>query len=148
MADSRYKLTNATKYNIGFFKPGKVEENIQPGRFVFLTEDEIKYEAFCMELWLRSGELVAEDPAVYAMFGINKDEAIVCLSDDEIREKFKAPLKAFSVWLSELNGSAVKRRVFDVACRTDTLPIKRIELIEKATGFSVQDYRKHQGGDE
>lgn len=148
MAETRYKIFNTTKYNIGFKKPGGAEESIRSGGFTYLTQDDIQYEAFCFEKWLRSGELKAEDQAVYDMFGVNKAEAVVAMPDAEILEKFKMPMKAFTAWVESLEGDAVCRRVGSVAAACDTLPIKKLELIEKKTGMPIRDARMHKGGDE
>lgn len=148
MAETRYKIINTTKYNIGIKKPGNVEESIRSGGFTYLTQDDIQYEAFCFEKWLRSGELKAEDQAVYDMFGVDKTEAVVAMTDAEILEKFKMPMKAFAAWVDSLSGDAVCRRVGSVAADCDTLSIKKLELIEKKTGMSIRDARMLQGGDE
>lgn len=147
MADKRYKLTNCTKHDIGLTRPSKVEENIHPTRFVYLTMDEIEYEAYVLEQWLRSGELKTDDPEVYERFGIDVDDAIVAMSDAQIMEKFKLPLKAFTTWLQDITDDACLHRIYEVACVTDTLPIKKMEIIESKTGLSIQTGRKNKGGD-
>jgi len=144
MADRRFKLMNTTNYTIGFTRPSGAEESIRAGRIAYVTQDEIENEAACMEKWLRSGELVCEDQAVYDLFNIDRTAAIVAYTDDELLEKLKMPMKQFTAWLDELEGEAVLRRVFTVACKADTLPIRKIEMIEKKTGLSVQDVRRRK----
>lgn len=142
MADKTYMIHNNTKYNVGFHRPGDIEVNLAPGKFISLTEAEIGYEAFCMHQWLADGVFYCEDERPYEMLGITREAAIVSFSEDEIVNKLKAPMKQFTVWLDEITSSAALEKIFEVAVGYDALPLKKAEMIESKTGKTISIARK------
>lgn len=142
MAEVTYIIYNKTGYNIGFRRPNGLEVNLAPGRLITLSELDILYEAPCMTKWLKDGAFHCDDVRLYEMLGIDRGAAIVSLTDADVIEKFKAPMRAFTAWLDSLDGEAVLERVFAAACKYDDLPVKKLEMIEKKSGKSIATYRK------
>lgn len=139
---ANFVIYNKAKYDVGFKRPGDVEVNVHPGRFVNLTDTEVLYEAACMQKWLADGVLKCEDDAVYELLGITREKAVVACTDEEIIGKLKLNIKQFKQWLDGLDSAATLQRVFDVACGYDALAQNKVELIEKATGKSIAVKRK------
>lgn len=142
MTEKVYIITNKAKYNIGFHKFNGIEVNVAPNKSVALTENDIVNEAQCMVRWLTDGVLYCADEDVYKALAIDHGDATVAMTDKEIEEKLKLPMKQFGAWLDEQKSEAVKTRVFEVACNFDGLSVKKMEMIESATGFSVTTARK------
>lgn len=142
MAEKIYTLVNKTKYNVGFKKYNGLQVNVEPGKRAPVTENDIANEATCMAKWIADGIFETNDDEVYTMLGIDKSEHIVSMTDDEIETKLKLPIKQFEKWINEQTSEAVMGRIFEVACKFDALPVKKMEIIERASGFSVLTARK------
>jgi len=139
-----YNIYNKVRYNIGFRRPGGLEVNLAPGKFISLTDDDIYYEATCMTNWLKDGVLWCPNDELYNLLNISRDKALVAQDDKDIIAKFKLNAKQFGAWLDELDSAAVLQKVFEVACSYDNLPMNKLEAIEKKTGKSISIARKQR----
>lgn len=139
-----YNVYNKAKYNVGFHRPGGLEVNLTPGKFISLSDDDIYYEATCMTNWLKDGVLWCPNDELYALLNINRDKALVAQDDKDIIDKFKLNIKQFTKWLDELESEAVLQKVFEVACGYDNLPNNKSEVIEQKTGRSISIARKQR----
>lgn len=139
-----YNIYNKVRYNIGFRRPGGLEVNLAPGKFISLTDDDIYYEATCMTNWLKDGVLWCPNDELYNLLNISRDKALVAQDDKDIIGKFKLNAKQFGAWLDELDSAAVLQKVFEVACGYDNLPMNKLEAIEKKTGKSISIARKQR----
>lgn len=140
MAD--YIIENAAKFSVGLRKFNGVAVNIAPGKRVSLSEDDILNESRAMSRWLGDGVLKCADPKVYELLGITTENAVVSMTDEEIQQKFKQPMKGFAKWLEEQDSSYVLNRIVEAAIAYDDLPQKKLELIEKKTGAHISEMRR------
>lgn len=147
MAEQRFKITNNTKHHIGIKRPSGAEDSIAPGLFVYLNLDEIAYNGRAMEKWLKNGTLTCEDETVYDTFGgkPSRETMVVAMSNDEIKTKLHLPMGQFTKWLNSLTDEGALRKVFEAAVADDDLPVKKLDMIDKKTGFSYMDARRRRG---
>lgn len=139
-----FNIYNKAKYNVGFRRPGGLEVNLTPGKFIALTEDDIYYEATCMTNWLKDGVLWSPNDEVYNLLNITREFAVVAQDDKDIIAKFKLNAKQFTAWLDEIDSKAVLQKVYEVACEYDGLPMNKMEIIEKKTGKSISMGRRQR----
>ncbi len=145
---AEFMIENTTNYGVGFHRFNGIGVNIPAGKRVNVSEDDVINESEAMTRWLKDGVLYCKDEKLYEMLGITKEHAVVAMTDDEIRAKFKLPVKQFTTWLDEQDGAYVLGRIADVAIKSDELAQKKLEMIEKKTGVAITAMRKLKENEE
>ena len=114
---------------------------------MFLSIDEIGYNGRAMEKWLKNGSLSSDDEAVYDVFGgkPEKDTMVVAMVDEELKNKLHLPMGQFTKWLNSISDEGALRKIFEYAVSDDDLSVKKLDMIDKKTGFSYNDARRRKG---
>lgn len=134
--DTRYRVYNRCKYDIGVRLANDTEQNIKAGSFKVMTVNDILFiESICsVEKYFASRRLVPVDDRGQEVDILNigithEEDEPMHYSDEEIEEKLKLPFKKFEAWLNTVNDEAELFAIRQIAERRDDLPANKAKLL-------------------
>lgn len=134
--DTRYRVYNKCKFDIGVRLANETEQNIKAGTFKILTVNDILYiESICAsEKFFASRMLIAIDDqgneVDISNIGITHDEGdFMHYSDEEIEANLKLPFKKFEAWLNTVTDEAELYAIRQVAEKHEELPANKAKLL-------------------
>ena len=134
--DTKYRVWNYAKFNIGVKLMNGFEYNIVPGSFFMMTADDIMYiETRYPTLALFSKKLLVPldengQPLDLTTIGIMPSSSPVHQTDDEIIAMLGSTQKKIEAWISEIEDPAELHAIYEVAKNAD-LPASKIKLLKK-----------------
>lgn len=135
MSDIKYKVWNENKYDHGIVYPDGVRnQNVKPGSFALLTEDEI-YFINSISRTFSGKHLTVKEQHILENLGLATPES-KAFSDLEIIELLKGNPMKMKKELGKITENNQKYRVYDIA-KTLDLPASKIKFIEEFTGHNV-----------
>lgn len=148
MSEKKYKVSNPNIYSVGIkFMDGIRTQNVKPGSFVMLTEDEIYYLHSISRLF-KKGALTTSEKHININLGLieNEDEDFKnynALTEAEVEEILNLPISKMSQELENIEEDHIKFRVFEIA-KTLDLPVSKLKEVEHYTGrkFDLEDIVK------
>lgn len=138
--EERIKVFNPNKYDVGLKLFDGRELVIRHGSFAKLTQDEINYVA-SISTTFSKGELRVDEsrPEIPESLGINVEEDIHFITDEEIQKKISGSQNKLKAWLDEINDDYVLHRVADVASKMELTTGKVKILMEKIPEYNPID---------
>lgn len=138
--EERIKVFNPNKYDVGLKLFDGRELVIRHGSFAKLTQDEINYVA-SISTTLSKGELRVDEsrPEIPESLGINVEEDIHFITDEEIQRKISGSQNKLKAWLDEITDDYVLHRVADVASKMELTTGKVKILMEKIPEYNPID---------
>lgn len=134
--ETRYRVYNRCKYDIGVNLVNGQAPNIRAGSFQLLTVNDILYiESLCSrDKFFSSKKLVpvddnGNDISLEQLGGYPDDTVEQHLSDEEITAALKKPVKAFEAWLEKVNAPQELHAIYDVAKGID-LPSSKLKILK------------------
>lgn len=131
--ETRVKVFNREKYDIGVVLMNGVSFNIKPGSFQIMTANDILYieSAFPRSKFFTTKKLVPVDESGKDIdmndLGFGYEEN-VHLNDDEITAMLKQPVKKIEAWLDTIEDEAELHAVYMVAVGMD-LPASKLKVL-------------------
>ena len=135
--EDKIMLRNPQKFDVGIVTLEKpLGVNIKSGSFALVSESELNYLASISDL-LQKGILQVDDKHKEQMLelGINPDEDVNFVSDEEIKKKLGGTGKKLREWLATIEEGHTLDRVYDVAVgmnlNMDKIKILREKMPDK-----------------
>ena len=134
--ETKYRVWNYAKFNIGIKLMNGFEYNIVPGSFFMMTPDDIMYiETRYPTLALFSKKLLVPldengQPLDLTTIGLMPSTEPVHQTDDEIIAMLGSSAKKIEAWISEIEDPAELHAIYEVAKNAD-LPASKIKLLKK-----------------
>lgn len=134
--DSRYRVWNNAKFDIGIHLMNNVEMNIIPGSFVMLTVNDILFleSRYPNAGLFRKKLLVAMDDNGEELdllnIGLPAADENAHHSDEEIIAVLKGGAKKLETWLEEIDDPAELHAIYEVA-KTLDLPVTKVKILKK-----------------
>ena len=130
--EEKIVLRNPQKFDIGIVTLEKpLGVNIKAGSFALVNESELNYLASISDL-LQKGLLQVDDQHKEQMFelGINPDDDVNFVKDEEIRKKLSGTGKKLKEWLATIEEGHVLDRVYDVAMEMN-LNVDKVKILKE-----------------
>lgn len=135
MSETRYRVTNKCRYDIGVRLSNGQEIVITPDSFQLLTADDIAYiDSICFDDKFFSKRMLVpydqngkEVPMDQLGMYIEEDP-VPHLDDAEITAALKQTPKKIEAWLSQIEDPAELHAIFEVA-QTMDLPASKLKLL-------------------
>lgn len=125
-------LRNPQKFDIGIVTLEKpLGVNIRSGSFALVSESELNYLASVSDL-LQKGLLQVDEKHKEQMLelGINPDEDVNFISNEEIQKKLSGTVKKLREWLGTIEEGHTLDRVYDVA-KDMNLSVDKIKALKE-----------------
>lgn len=130
--EEKIMLRNPQKFDIGIVTLEKpLGVNIKAGSFALVSDSELNYLASISDL-LQKGLLVVDDKHKEQMLelGINPDEDVNFISNEEIQKKLSGTGKKLREWLATVEEGHTLDRVYDVAMGMN-LNVDKIKILKE-----------------
>lgn len=130
--EEKIMLRNPQKFDIGIITLEKpLGVNIKAGSFALVSDSELNYLASISDL-LQKGLLVVDDKHKEQMLelGINPDEDVNFISNEEIQKKLSGTGKKLREWLATVEEGHTLDRVYDVAMGMN-LNVDKIKILKE-----------------
>ena len=130
--EEKIVLRNPQKFDIGIVTLEKpLGVNIKAGSFALVNESELNYLASISDL-LQKGLLQVDDQHKEQMLelGINPDDDVNFVKDEEIRKKLSGTGKKLKEWLATIEEGHVLDRVYDVATGMN-LNVDKVKILKE-----------------
>lgn len=130
--EEKIVLRNPQKFDIGIVTLEKpLGVNIKAGSFALVNESELNYLASISDL-LQKGLLQVDDQHKEQMLelGINPDDDVNFVKDEEIRKKLSGTGKKLKEWLATIEEGHVLDRVYDVAMGMN-LNVDKVKILKE-----------------
>lgn len=130
--EEKIVLRNPQKFDIGIVTLEKpLGVNIKAGSFALVNESELNYLASISDL-LQKGLLQVDDQHKEQMLelGINPDDDVNFVKDEEIRKKLSGTGKKLKEWLATIEEGHVLDRVYDVAMEMN-LNVDKVKILKE-----------------
>ena len=130
--EEKIMLRNPQKFDIGIITLEKpLGVNIKAGSFALVSDSELNYLASISDL-LQKGLLVVDDKHKEQMLelGINPDEDVNFVSNEEIQKKLSGTGKKLREWLDTIEEGHTLDRVYDVAMGMN-LNVDKIKILKE-----------------
>lgn len=134
--DTKYRVWNRAKFNIGVKLMNGFEYNIIPGSFIVMTADDILHiETRYPSLALFGKKLLVPtdekgEPLDLTQIGMPPAAEDAHQTDDEIIAMLKGSVKKMETWVSEITDPAELHAIYEVAKDVD-LPASKIKILKK-----------------
>lgn len=135
MAEQRYRVYNECKYDIGVRLVNGQEIVIRHNSFQMLTADDINYiESVCTEIKFFAKKMLVPKDEHGEVLDFQKlgmfveEDPFPHLTDDEIAQKFKQPIKKIEEWLAGVEDPAELHGIAEVA-KTLDLPASKLKVL-------------------
>lgn len=129
----KIRLTNTTKFDIGITLPEKpLGLNVKPGSFTMVTQDDIDYLMSMCDL-LQRGFLQVDDAHkadVLGEMGIDEEEAVAFMSDEDIEKKLNGTVKKLQEWICDIDDKIMLGRIADIACGMESLSASKLKILQ------------------
>ena len=125
-------LRNPQKFDIGIITLEKpLGVNIKAGSFALVSESELNYLASTSNL-LQKGLLQVDDKHKEQMLelGINPDEDVNFVTNEEIQKKLSGTGKKLREWLATIEEGHTLDRVYDVA-QSMNLNMDKVKILKE-----------------
>jgi len=130
--EEKIVLRNPQKFDIGIVTLEKpLGVNIKAGSFALVNESELNYLASISDL-LQKGLLQVDDQHKEQMLelGINPDDDVNFVKDEEIQKKLSGTGKKLKEWLATIEEGHVLDRVYDVAMKMN-LNVDKVKILKE-----------------
>lgn len=130
--EDKIMLRNPQKFDVGIVTLEKpLGVNIKSGSFALVSESELNYLASISDL-LQKGILQVDDKHKEQMLelGINPDEDVNFISNEEIKKKLSGTGKKLREWLATIDEGHTLDRIYDVAAEMN-LNIDKIKILKE-----------------
>ena len=130
--EEKIMLRNPQKFDTGIITLEKpLGVNIKAGSFALVSDSELNYLASISDL-LQKGLLVVDDKHKEQMLelGINPDEDVNFISNEEIQKKLSGTGKKLREWLATVEEGHTLDRVYDVAMGMN-LNVDKIKILKE-----------------
>lgn len=131
--NERIRVRNTQKFNVGIITPDKqYGQNIAPGAFTILNQDEIDYLIGTSTLF-QKGVLQVEGEQQEQMLenlGVNKENNANFMSDEDIKKKLSMNANALKKWLDSTPAEPyVLNKIAEIASGMN-LSLNKIQLLK------------------
>jgi len=132
MENSKIRLDNPNKFNVGIITPEKqYGQNIAPGAFIYVSNDELEYLMSTTNLLQRGilrvhGEQKKE---VEERLNIDSENNANFMSDEDIRKKLSGNANQLKKWLNGDIEPFVLERIADIA-KTMNLSMSKVQVLQ------------------
>lgn len=137
--ETRYRVYNKCKFDIGVRLINGVELNIKSNSFQLLTVNDILFiESICSNKKMFSTKMLVPvdetgNEIDIESIGLYKEEnGFVHMSDEEIEAALKLPYKKFDAWFSGITDREEIFAIKKIAEQHEDLPTNKMKLIEAA----------------
>lgn len=130
--EDKIVLRNPQKFDIGIITLEKpLGVNIRAGSFAVVTESELNYLASICDL-LQKGMLLVDDKHKEQMLelGINPDEDVNFVTNEEIQKKLSSTGKKLREWLAGIEEGHTLDRIYDVA-KGMNLNVDKVKILKE-----------------
>lgn len=135
MTAPKFRVYNTQKYCIGVTTNEGRQYNIRPGSFALLSADDIEFiESIGQrKKFFGSGMLEVRDGTgkkipLDQLNIVESDESEKVLSEDEITDALKKPLKTFTAWIEKIKDPVELHAIYMVASSMD-LPSSKLKVL-------------------
>ena len=125
-------LRNPQKFDVGIVTLEKpLGVNIKSGSFALVSESELNYLASTCDL-LQKGMLLVDDKHKEQMLelGINPDEDVNFVTNEEIQKKLSGTGKKLREWLAGIEEGHTLDRIYDVA-KGMNLNVDKVKILKE-----------------
>ena len=133
MEEKRIKVYNYNKFPVGIKLDNGREQNIAPGSFAKLTQDDIDYLATISRVF--SGGYLRIDPAqedeILDQIGIVKEDNPNFMDDAEIKKKLALSAAKLGAWLADIDDKLLLDRILHMAKDMDIAASKMKVIMAK-----------------
>jgi len=130
--EDKIVLRNPQKFDIGIITLEKpLGVNIRAGSFALVNESELNYLASTCDL-LQKGMLLVDDKHKEQMLelGINPDEDVNFVTNEEIQKKLSGTGKKLREWLVGIEEGHTLDRIYDVA-KGMNLNVDKVKILKE-----------------
>ncbi len=130
--EDKIVLRNPQKFDIGIITLEKpLGVNIRAGSFALVNESELNYLASTCDL-LQKGMLLVDDKHKEQMLelGINPDEDVNFVTNEEIQKKLSGTGKKLREWLAGIEEGHTLDRIYDVA-KGMNLNVDKVKILKE-----------------
>lgn len=137
MSETRYRVTNKCRYDIGVRLSNGQEVVITPGSFQLLTADDIAYvDSICSEDKFFSKRMLVpldqtgKEVAMDQLGMYIEEDPAPHLDDAGIASALKQTPKKIEAWLDQVDDPAELHAIFEVA-QTMDLPASKLKILNE-----------------